>query len=221
MRYMIEIYPFVLLLAAGALVAGITWIGQRAASLSGRSAVAIGAAVVLSGVLGGHGIPQAVRAATVMPGDAVDELVYDIPLYPDHREPGRFVAARLRPDDLVVAVDVIEQVWYVGRVDVGLRDPEFFRPFHYRSPDGAMRDIYANSRVGEMNDIEQLRKERTRRIWLITSGESHQLRDRELSVVQRRWLESIERTDTPVFVGRDGLSRVYCLNCDQGARAPG
>ena len=41
--------------------------------------------------------------------------------FPDHAATGRYVAARLRPDDVVIATDVLQQRWYVGRADYWLR----------------------------------------------------------------------------------------------------
>lgn len=221
MRYLIETYPFMLLAAATGLLAALEWFGRRTRAWSPRAAIAIGSIIVLSGVLGGHGIPQALRTARIQHGDAVNKLVFDVPVYPDHQGPGRFVAERLQANDLVVAEDVIEQIWYAGRVDYGLRDPEFFRPFHYRATDGRIRDIYANSEVAGAAEIERLRNERSRRIWVITSGETAHVRARELSAEQAGWMENIARTVTPAFVGRDGLSRVYCLNCAPVADTPG
>jgi hypothetical protein len=57
------------------------------------------------------------------------------------------------------------------------------------------------------------------RVWVITSGETYVERDYYLDDAQRRWLDSLEATLAPVFTGRDGVTRVYCLNCSRGARA--
>ncbi len=213
-RYLIEVYPFVLLLAAVGLLGALEWVGRRTGAWGPRGALVAGIVLVLSGALGGHGLPQAVCAATVQHGDKVDKLVYDIVIYPDHASPGRFVARHLRPQDLVVAEDVLEQYWYAGRVDYGLRDPQRYRPFLYKATDGRFRDIYVNSISLDSGEFQRLQGELERRIWVITSGETYHERERHLSPAQAAWLQDLTRTRKPVFVGRDSLTKVYCLNCD-------
>ena len=55
------------------------------------------------------------------------------------------------------------------------------------------------------------------RVWFITSGETEPNREWYLSENQRRWLANLEDSLRPSFVGRDGVTTVYCLNCDATA----
>ncbi|MGI9302053.1 MAG: ArnT family glycosyltransferase, partial [Gammaproteobacteria bacterium] len=144
-RYVIQIYPFLLLVSAFALLGIVRAVGQRTRLWQERTSVAAAAAIAVSGVLGGHGIPQAVAAATLTHGDKVSQLSFGYPFYPDHQGPGEFVRQRLVDGDIVVAEDALQQRWYVGKVDYWLRDPVNSRQFLYRSPAGYLRDIYVSS----------------------------------------------------------------------------
>ncbi len=217
MRYLIEVYPFILLIAAMALLAALEWAGRRIGVWGSRAVLPIGIVLALSGVLGGHGLPQALRTAMVHTGDTVNEQTFEVTVYPDHQGPGRFIAQHLRPHDLVVAEDFTEPYWYAGRVDYGLRNLDTYGSFFYRAPDGQFRDIYVNSvGLGE-RELRQLQNERKRRIWIITSRETrHAGNIKHLSIGQAAWIDYISRSQIPVFVGRDDITEVYCLNCDGG-----
>lgn len=275
-RFLLPLYPFYLLAAAGALVAGSGWAAARAAAVLPavrsvapvwraacargegttdhpgrimrfpvgpdvtRPAVGLGVArvparpgaarlpvglgvaslIAVSGLVGGHGAPQAIRMATLRHGEPVQATMHMVPFRPDHAAPGRYVAGRRRPGDVVIAEDPLQQRWYAGPVDYWLRSFADGRKFVYRAPDGALRDIYVNSRIlSDVAVVDSLLIHATGRIWLITSGETYAERGYYLDGAQRRWLDSLEATLAPVFTGRDRVTRVYCLNCSSGARA--
>jgi len=167
-----------------------------------------------SGALGGHGIPQAAEIAMLRHGDSVNSLVYDTSFYPDHKAPGEYVRHRLKPEDIVIAEDPLEQRWYIGRIDYWFHDLPNVRRFLYRDRDDRLRDIYVSSILLDDETLfRALLRESAKHVWFITSGERQEKRDFYLSKWQSRWLDSLEQSSRPAFEGRDGIARVYCLNC--------
>jgi hypothetical protein len=213
-RYLIEVYPFLLIVAAAGLLATVRTVNNAILPGKQRHAVTIAIIIVCSGVLTGHGLPQAIKAMTLYAGEEINRHAYAFSFYPDHRTPGQFVRSKLAPEDIVVAEDPLQQRWYVGRVDYWLRNPLDARRFTYKAGDGTRRDIYVNSRLLEdTHSLRSLSAEMQGHVWVITSGETLLRRDYYLSAVQRSWLESIESTLHPVFIGQDSVTKVFCLNC--------
>ena len=197
---------------------------RRANAASRRAHAVLGlgvaAVVAVSGIVGGHGAPQARHMVMLRHGEPVQATMHMVPFRPDHAAPGRFVAERRRPGDVVIAEDPLQQRWYAGPVDFWLRSFADGRQFVYRAPDGALRDIYVNSQIlRDVAIVDSLLAHAAGRVWVITSGETYRERDYYLDDAQRRWLDSLEATLAPVFTGRDGVTRVYCLNCSTGVPA--
>lgn len=213
MRYLLASYPFMLLLAAAALDWICGWLTTRFPRLPReRTAWIAGTIVIASGILGGHGIAQALRATRLTYGPVADPLALGFDIYPDHRGAGRFVAGQLGPGDIVVAEDSLQQRWYVGRVDYWLRNEIESAPFLYRHQDGHLRDIYVNSAAATPAVLDAL-DAAAHRIWVITSGETHGKLDYYLTERQRQWLDRVASTHQPRYAGADGVTRVYCVNC--------
>lgn len=214
-RYFIGAYPFILAGCAYA-IWQLSVIASRYFGRTNSHLASTGAAVmVLSGLLGGHGLLPAYKAGTATHGDRMNEAAFIFPIYPDHKTTGTFVRERLRPDDIVVAEDVLEQRWYATRADYWLRDYDAEAQFLYRGQDGRLHDIYVNSTAATPDVLSDLLADTSRKIWVITSAETYYHRDYYLNHQQRDWLRLIEETYTPVYVGQDDISKVYCLHCDQ------
>jgi len=212
-RYWLQAYPFILMVAAYALYAFVHKLYLLRWARAGIYTSLTVGLVILSGVLGGHGLLSAYRVATLQHGDRLSAMSF---IYPDHQSLGRYVAAHKSPEDIVVAQDVLQQFWYVGECDYWLRDYRNSgseRMYMYQAEEGKLYDIYVASKIATAEALQAFADEKKRRIWVITSGEEEK-GDRQLfmSSEQLQWLESIEKTYTPVFVGRDGVSHVYCLN---------
>lgn len=219
-RYLMETYPFLVLSVSSALIASVAYFSQRLKGWSEQKTMIAALGIAVSGILTGHGVPQAYAIAALKHGEILDTS--DHAIYPDHKASGEFVRQNLRPGDVVVAEDPLQQRWYVGAVDYWLRDPSDARAYLYRASDGKLHDIYVNSvlieHLGALDDIlDDIRDHANGRIWLITSAETYMQRDYYLSPEQKRWLESIEHTTKPSFTGRDGVTKVYCLNCSSAS----
>ena len=168
--------------------------------------------VSLSGIVGGHGIPQAILANQLFYGEPFNRHALGFEFYPDHQGPGTYVKKHLRKSDIIIAEDMLEQYWYIGRVDYWLTDKAKSWKYLYRDEHGAERDIYVSSEILTERTRNELING-TRRIWLIISGETFSRKTQYLSQEQIEWLTAIEESYPPVYTGRDNASRVYCINC--------
>ena len=140
--------------------------------------------------------------------------------YPDHKGAAQFVRAlNLRPQDIVLAEDVLEQTYYLGRVDYWLIGRKHAQRFVQRV-NGDIRDFYTGTPV--VDDGAQLRElmdsAGDRQVIIIGSGENQSDRRRgvrgpEISAVMQSDLVEA------LYVGRDGLTKVW--RARRRPRAPG
>ena len=177
--------------------------------------------ITASGVLGSNGIPAAISAATLDYGEPNYWSALQFSEHPDHQSAGRYVSDHLRASDIVVAEDASMQKWYIGQVDFWLRNPKDARRFLYDADDGNLRDIYVNSRIVTPEAIHKIDAMASsgRRVWIITSGETYKKRSYFLSTQQLEWLNKIKLTVKPEHTGRDGMTEVYCLGCNNNQAA--
>ena len=218
-RYMVTIYPLLIIVASYGLVC----LSDQIQYFFGKVRFLRYLVILIlpaSGVLGGHGVPQAIRT---VPGDH-GMLIYSNHIqgiiYPDHRSLGCFVRGHLKASDIVVAQDALQQYWYVGKVDYWLRNPGSINSFMFRS-NGVLKDIYVLSEPTSDEIIKELR-DSNKRIWIITSGEVYNFKDHFLGVntPQRKWIDHIENSSKPLITGLDNASAVYCINCNSVLGAP-
>ncbi|MHB8054326.1 MAG: ArnT family glycosyltransferase, partial [Candidatus Aminicenantales bacterium] len=89
----------------------------------------------------------------------------------DHESVGKFVAARLRPEDVVIAIHVVFQKIYIGRVDYWLWSggPGTWDAWE-KTADG-WKDFYVGARwINSAADLRRtIEANAGRRIWLVTS----------------------------------------------------
>lgn len=218
-RYYWPLYPFWLILASTSLVTMIAWtLRSLESSVSGLTLGSIGVVVILTGMSGGHGIPQTLRVVTLEHGTPIEPALHGVPFRPDHRTPGRRLGELATESDVVVAEDPLQVAWYAGRADVWLRSYRDSRSFLGRGADGSLRDIYVGSRLIMARDsLDELVRNASGRVWLVTSGETARSREYYLEDDQRRWLDSLEAVLEPTVRGEDDATNLYCLNC----RSPG
>jgi len=214
-RYMLQAYPFILIVSAYALYQPVQRFFQQRYANTQAPALIITSIVVLSGILGGHGLMSAYKTGTIKHGDKFNEAALIFPFYPDHKTPGEFVAEHRKDNDIVIAEDVLTQYWYAGKMDYWLRQySELGGSFLYKGKDDDLHDIYVSSVTATPEILTAISNDRSRKVWLITSGETYYQRDLYLTKEQRQWLENIEANETPVFTGQDKITRVYCLHCE-------
>lgn len=132
-------------------------------------------------------------------------------IHPDHKGAAEYVRSVRQPDDIVVAEDVLQQTYYLGRVDywvIGERTADMFTRRH----GDRLLDIYTHTPV--ITDAKALRAviaaPRRGTIFIIGSGEGQgdgrkQARGRSLAPLfaQPAWPE--------VYRGRDGVTRVWSI----------
>lgn len=218
LRFLLPALPFLLLVAAAALVRGTEWAVGRIGSprLPSWTGVAVSIGIVLSGLLGAHGVAAAYGTATLDHGQTVDADLHQQPFRPDHESAGEFIRSSRREGDLVVAEDPLQQRWYAGPVDYWFRRLGDARPFLFEAEDGSYRDMYVGSElISEPAVLDSVARTAGGSVWFVTSGETAHNRDWYLSSEQRRWLDSLERARRPAFVARDSVTSVYCLNCEE------
>jgi hypothetical protein len=211
-RYLLPIYPWVILVVAVAIRDLMNAVaGRRGSAQLTRFAWVGAVAVVLSGAIGGHGIPAVVTVLTADHGSSVPWNDPGLQVRPDHRAPGRFVLQHRKPGDVVIAEDVLEQRWYAGRADFWFRSLKDARRYLYRDDIGTSRDIYVGAELLAQPPGTNLLSSPGFGTWLITSGETAGSRSWYLDPVQARWLDSLQAATVPVFVGGDGRTEVYCF----------
>ncbi len=211
-RYLFPLYPFVLLTVAAGLAQVSQWLIRRF-RLPGVAQLGV-IALVLSGGLTGHGIPQAIRLLGLRHGEAVNPRVHMFPFRPDHRSAGAYVRERRVASDIVIAEDPSVQHWYAGEIDYWFRRFGDMRQFLTRTGDGVYRDIYVGSRpLPDPSVIDSMLRRAPGRVWLITSGETQSFSEWYLSSDQRVWLDSLMEARSPDFVAEDGVTAVFCLTC--------
>ncbi len=94
--------------------------------------------------------------------------------FPDHKGAASFMhTVHLNPDDLVLAEDVLQQIYYLGKVDYWLRALDDAKQF-VKEKDGILVDIYTHTPlIGTGEKLEELLKDNKRgSIYIIGSGET-------------------------------------------------
>lgn len=137
----------------------------------------------------------------------------------DNQHPGEYVRHFLKDDDIVVAIHVVFQKVYVGRVDYWLWSggPGTWDAWE-KTPDG-WRDFYVGARW--INDLAGLKKvigeNPGRRVWLV--GSTSLQRPEHIN----REIQAFLAAESPrrVFRGWDGVSWVYLWNDPDGALTAG
>ncbi|MCX6566524.1 MAG: glycosyltransferase family 39 protein [Candidatus Aminicenantes bacterium] len=129
----------------------------------------------------------------------------------DHESVGKYVAAKLRPDDVVIAIHVVFQKIYVGRVDYWLWSggPGTWDAWE-KTADG-WKDFYVGARwINNASDLRRtIEANPGRRIWLVTSPSL--FRNDHINPALYDYI-SVKNADKLVYRGKDGMSEVYVWN---------
>lgn len=137
----------------------------------------------------------------------------------DNANTGLYVRHFLKPDDIVIAIHVVFEKIYVGRVDYWLWSggPGTWDAWE-KTPDG-WKDFYVGARW--LNNLDDLRKvvegNPGRRVWLV--GSTSLIRRDHINQEISDYLAT--QKDKIVFRGWDGVSEVYLWNDDAGGLTGG
>jgi hypothetical protein len=129
---------------------------------------------------------------------------------PDHKGAAEFMkTVPLAPNDIVIAEDALQQVYYFGRVDYWLNGKDIAQQFVH-DVGGEVREFYTNTRlIGSGEELQALIDRPDRgTIYLIGSGEKHE--DGRRAMRSHGIAEVMESGQLqPIFLGRDGLTQVW------------
>lgn len=139
--------------------------------------------------------------------------------HPDHKGAAEFMRSQqLVPADVILAEDVLQQTYYLGKgtVDYWLMSRHHARRY-VELVDGRIRDFYTGAGViSDARMLQQLlQSERDQRIFVIGSGENQSDHRRGM----RGDMDPVLRSPQfqVVYQGRDGLTKVWLAT---GAPAP-
>lgn len=129
--------------------------------------------------------------------------------HPDHKGAAEFMKAQnIVADDVIIAEDMLQQTYYLGRVDYWLMSRHHARRY-VELKDGKIRDFYTGAAVISSAEMLQdlLRKERGKRIFVIGSGENQSDKRKGM----RGDMDAVLRSDQfeVIYQGRDGLTQVW------------
>ena len=126
--------------------------------------------------------------------------------HPDHKSVGEFLRAQVREDDVVIAIHMVFQYIYAGKVDYWLWSGGPGTWDGWEETEDGFRDVYTGSKwINNLADLKGIiDQNKDKRVWLITSP-SLGRRDH----INQEIVDFIENSERLVFRGRDGISRVY------------
>lgn len=142
--------------------------------------------------------------------------------HPDHKGAARFVAS-LHPgsSDIIVAEDVLQQTYYLGHVDYWLVNKQVAAPFMHRV-NGRWLDFYTDTPlIGTGVELERLVERPDRgAIYVIGSGENQ---EDGRSLMRAFGISEALQSPSfrPVYLGRDGLTRVWKVDAPAPRMAQG
>jgi hypothetical protein len=126
--------------------------------------------------------------------------------HPDHKSVGEFLKGQVREDDVVIAIHMVFQYIYAGKVDYWLWSGGPGTWDGWEETEDGFRDVYTGAKwINNLADLKGvIDQNKDKRVWLITSP-SLGRRDH----INQEIADFIENSDRLVFSGRDGISRVY------------
>ena len=142
--------------------------------------------------------------------------------HPDHKSVGEFVKGKINEGDIVIAVHMVFQHIYMGKVDYWLWTGGPGTWDGWEETEEGWKDVYIGTKwLNNLDDLEKIiLQHKDHRIWLITSP-SVRRRDH----INQQVADFLENnSEHIVFMGRDGYSNVYLWSSlleDQEIMSPG
>lgn len=129
-------------------------------------------------------------------------------IMPDHQGPAQFVKENAAPNDVVIAMDWLEQSFYGGKVDYWLRTDDYEGQSHYVRHE--YFDFYTRTQVvARLADLERIvAQRRNRTLWIVTASPYTEMQ-LHVSAEVLGYLDQL--TPHLAYRGRDGKSLVYRL----------
>lgn len=187
-----------MLLASFAFVQHVSdWLSQRLRSGAAARLVQTVAAVVIVFLI-------------VNPPLTIAAMLENGSRHPDHKGAALFMRTQqLRPDDVILAEDVLEQTYYLGQVDYWLISRKVAQRYVERVG-GEIRDFYTGTRVIDSGAaLEQLLdRDSDRRIFVIGSGENTSDGRRAMRGFGIGEVLASDRFEV-LYVGSDGFTKVW------------
>jgi 4-amino-4-deoxy-L-arabinose transferase-like glycosyltransferase len=146
----------------------------------------------------------------INPPELIRVVTAGVQGHPDHKGAALFVRSLpRRPDDIVLAEDVLEQTFYLGHVDYWLIGRKHARQY-VQFIDGQVRDFYTGTPVidDDVQLLALLERAHGRRILIIGSGENQSDRRRDQRGPGIARILNSDLVET-LYVGRDGLTKVW------------
>ncbi|MBL8270360.1 ArnT family glycosyltransferase [Steroidobacter sp.] len=150
-----------------------------------------------------------VTILVVNPVEVVANVNSGYESHPDHKGAAEFMKAQHIVDaDVIIAEDVLQQTYYLGRVDYWLMSRNHARRY-VELVDGKIRDFYTGAGVVSSAKLleDLLRQERGQRIFVIGSGENQSDKRKGMRGDMDAVLHSNQFE--VVYEGRDGLTQVW------------
>ena len=149
-------------------------------------------------------------ALVVEPTQVLAAIKPNSRIFPDHRGAAAFIRSQnIQPQDVLIAEDVLEQTYYLGRVDYWLISRKQARLYVQRVG-GVIRDFYTSTPVIDSGEqLQQVLDSSTGgRIFIIGSGENQKDARRGMRGPSISALLQSDRLEE-LFLGSDGLTKVW------------
>jgi hypothetical protein len=152
----------------------------------------------------------AVLVIAANPAATVAFVTSDGSRYPDHRGAAQFMRTQnITADDIVLAEDVLQQTYYLGRVDYWLISRKHSWRF-LQDVNGRIQDFYTGTAIIDSGELfrELLDANPHRRIFVIGSGENTKDGRREM---RGKGISDLLKSDRfePLWVGSDNFTTVW------------
>ena len=131
-------------------------------------------------------------------------------MFPDHKGAAEFIRGQnIKPGDILIAEDVLEQTYYLGRVDYWLISRKHARVY-VQLVDGVIRDFYTSTPVIDSGEQLQhvLDEHQGQRIFIIGSGENMRDGRRDMRGFGIFDVLKSDRLEQ-VYLGNDGVTKVW------------
>jgi hypothetical protein len=153
-------------------------------------------------------VPLILLIVIINPFELKKAVYAEYKMYPDHKGAATYMKSlQLKSEDIIIAEDVLQQTFYLGKVDYWLRAFNDARKF-VQNHNGNLIDIYTGTPlIGTGEELEDIFKSKIcRTVYIIGAGQKG---ERNVRFLGDGILETINKYETDViFKGRDGQTTI-------------